>query len=193
MPPLTLFSFVISHRNATARTPKLLRSMTVCCASRPECKKVMATSAPAWAMASAVARPRRRAPPVIRTVFPASGFSSALSIDGNCIVIDVHVGTARRGFNHIAAISAHTFVLEQTHHNCYTHSHVGPSPSRGLLPQRMSSLRDRQRDPQQFAAPRRLHLAGRRRRQRRATAPPVHRRSPGRLHRRPQSLQVPHG
>ena len=33
---LTLFSSVISHRNATARPPKLPASITVCCASRAE-------------------------------------------------------------------------------------------------------------------------------------------------------------
>ena len=44
---LTLFSSVMSHRRATARTPKLPRSMTVCWASRAELRKVMATSAPA--------------------------------------------------------------------------------------------------------------------------------------------------
>ena len=54
--------------------PKLPRSMTVCWASRTELRNVMATSAPASASPSAMARPKRRAPPVIRTVLPERGF-----------------------------------------------------------------------------------------------------------------------
>src|ERR1700734_2868834 len=75
MAALTLFSSVMSQRNATARTPKLLRSITVCCASRAECRKVIATSVPALAIAKAVGRPSRRAPPVINADFPCKSRS----------------------------------------------------------------------------------------------------------------------
>src|ERR1700722_4653413 len=229
---LTLFSSLTSQRKAIALTPKLLRSITVCCASRPECRKVMATSAPASAKAKADARPRRRAPPVMRTVFPESGladatcadalFADALCIDRNCIVIanlgpgmedwigrclEVRHSEAPRFHPRGRGVSREQF---QTHPwqfrlsqwsdhwnkpclNCYTQRDVRRSPSRGLLAQRMSPVRDRQRNAHQTAPPRRIRLAGNRRRQRRPTPPPVHRRSPSYLHRRPQSLQISHG
>src|ERR1700677_3152349 len=78
----TLASSVMSQRRAKARTPRLERSITVCCASRAELRKVMATSAPACARARAEARPRRRAAPVIRHALPRKGLHSPLSTFG---------------------------------------------------------------------------------------------------------------
>src|SRR5215472_2781364 len=51
----------------------------MCCASRVECRKVMATSAPAPAKARAVARPSRFAAPVTSAAFPSSGRSIAMA------------------------------------------------------------------------------------------------------------------
>src|SRR5580693_8740735 len=197
----TLFSSVISQRKATARTPKLLRSITVCCASRPECKNVMATSAPAFAIAKAVARPRRRAPPVIKTVFPFKGLSDVIRMNGLYLLPRRHPERTkvREGSRAKYVNSLHRLARPSpTHwqkpaHPCYTQPNVESPPGRGLLPQRLPPLRNRQRDPHQTPSPRRLHLAGHRRRRRRTTPPPVHRRGPRRLHRRPQSLQIPHG
>ena len=62
-----------SQGTARERRPRAAISAAVCAASDCEVRKVMATSAPAWARASAIARPRRRAPPVTRTVLPARG------------------------------------------------------------------------------------------------------------------------
>src|SRR5579864_2815596 len=66
-------------------------------------------------------------------------------------------------------------------------------PRSGLHTQRLPPLRNRQGKPRQARAPWPVPLAGSGRRCRRPTSPPVHRRGPRRLHRRPQSLQVPHG
>src|SRR5579863_1843966 len=76
----TLASSVTSQRSAKVRTPKPDKSMTVSRASRAESRKVMATSAPACASASAEARPKRRAAPVTRAVFPRRGLASRSSM-----------------------------------------------------------------------------------------------------------------
>src|SRR5579863_3878121 len=198
----TLFSSVISQRSATARTPKLLRSITVCCASRPECKNVIATSAPASAIARAEARPSRRAPPVIRAVLPFKGLSDVIRINGLYLLPRSHPSRTKvrewisREVRQLSTITFWRLLNRDWHnpaHPCYTHPNVRTPPGRGLLPQRLPPLRNCQRDPHQTASPRWLHLAGHRRRHRRTTSPPVHRRGPRRLHRWPQSLQVPHG
>src|ERR1039458_2989279 len=67
----TLVSSVTSQGSASARTPKLRRSINARCASLADVRKVMATSAPASAKAKALARPSRRAPPVISATLPA--------------------------------------------------------------------------------------------------------------------------
>src|SRR5215472_6269014 len=51
----------------------------MCCASRVECRNVMATSAPAPAKARAVCRPSRFAAPVTSAACPSSGRSVAMA------------------------------------------------------------------------------------------------------------------
>src|SRR5215469_681564 len=103
--PRTLFSSVMSQRNANARTPRPARSTTVCCASRAELRKVIATSAPDSASASALARPNRFAPPVINAVLPRSGwFISAFPRDVLVFAMTLIVpsGTCRSGRSGLA-------------------------------------------------------------------------------------------
>ena len=90
---LTLASSVISQRKANARTPRADNSPTVCRASLADLRKVMATSAPAAAKASAEARPKRRAAPVTKAVFPSKSFDEASDMSQ---ILPRHSGLRRR-------------------------------------------------------------------------------------------------
>ena len=62
-----------SQGTARELRPSAAMAAAVAAASDSEERYEMATSAPAWARVSAMARPRRRAPPVTNTDLPARG------------------------------------------------------------------------------------------------------------------------
>src|SRR5271163_406173 len=139
---LTLASSVTSQCRARARTPKLARSTTVCCASRAELRKVMATSAPAWARARAEARPRRRAPPVMRQALPRSGLSGSLCMAEFYLLA--------HDFFRFLTISYWNRPLK----GGYNPPDAGVPPGRGLLAQGMPSLRVGEGEPREALPPR---------------------------------------
>src|SRR5208282_3155155 len=132
-----------SQCRAKARTPKLARSTTVCCASRAEVRKVMATSAPAWARARAEARPRRRAAPVIKQVLPRKGLSGSLCMAEFYLFSFLH-----------------NFPVESAVGRRLQSGRARVPAGRGVFAQGLSPLRAGEGESHEALAPRRLHLAG---------------------------------
>src|SRR5581483_1795245 len=129
----------------------------------------MATSAPARAMARAIALPRRRAPPVMSTDLPVK--SPTATFYGN------KGQPCRCAWSRIMVYSAH--------------EHRAPGPA--LQPAGMPPVRDRERVVEQALAPGRLYLERSGRGFGRRPAPALQRRGAGGVHQRPQGVQVSDG